>query len=63
MAIEQGLLAIRLIKFALNTNSSSLEMLGSEDLKDIKKAWQLSKKILNSGEMDSFKNTLRHYAD
>ncbi len=61
--MEQGILAIRLIKLTLDSNSAPLEMFGNEDMKDIKKAWQLSKKLLDGTEMDSFKNVLRHYAD
>jgi hypothetical protein len=61
--VEQGLLAIRLVRFTLDNNSSPLENLGIEEMKDIKKAWQLTKKLLGEEEIDSFKGVLRHYAD
>jgi len=61
--MENGLLAIRLLKLTTSTTSGLLEPLGSEDLKDIKKAWQLTKKLLNAVEVDSFRSVLQNYAD
>ena len=58
---ERGLLAIRLVKFALLTD---LEFsLGDAERMEIRRAWWLSKKLFDADEIEAFGELLRHYGD
>jgi hypothetical protein len=59
--MEKGILAIRLIKFALSADPEL--SLGDEERMEIRRAWSLAKQLLDVEEINSFKNVLRHYAD
>lgn len=61
--MERGLLAIKLVKYTLGDGSGPLEAFNGEEPQDIKKAWQLGKKILEASEIDGFRHALRNYAD
>lgn len=58
---EKGLLAIRLVRFALAKNSEL--QLEDEHNQQIRRAWQLGKKLLSAEEIEAFGELLRHYAD
>jgi hypothetical protein len=60
-AVEKGLLAIRLFKIALATDPELT--LDDEDYMEFRKAWRLTKQMLNLAEMAAFKERLRHYGD
>ncbi len=59
--MEEGILAIRLVKFALSADPEL--SLGDEERMEIRRAWALGKKLLSAEEIESFGEMLRHYAD
>jgi hypothetical protein len=55
--VDKGLLAIRLFKLALDGSAEEedLELLKDEGLQEFKRAWRLSRKLLNADFRDMLK--------
>ncbi len=62
--IERGLLAIKLLKIATTAKPAQLlGDVGDENHMEFRKAWRLSKQMLNIDEIASFREMLRHFGD
>lgn len=61
--MKPELLAIRLVKSILNNDYLDLETLGNEDVRDIRKAWELARTLLNNEEIKAFKQVLTTQID